>query len=68
MRSTPEHELVERCRQGDEAAFRDLVDQYKGLVFALIAPVFSQMALVTIPLWLRLAVRRAERRLAAASD
>lgn len=32
-----EHELVERCRQGDEAAFRELVDQYKGLVFALIA-------------------------------
>jgi len=32
-----EHQLVERCRQGDEAAFRELVDQYKGLVFALIA-------------------------------
>ena len=32
-----ERELVERCRQGDEAAFRELVDQYKGLVFALIA-------------------------------
>ena len=32
-----EHELVERCRQGDEAAFRELVDQHKGLVFALIA-------------------------------
>ena len=30
-------ELVERCRQGDETAFRELVDQYKGLVFALIA-------------------------------
>lgn len=37
MRSIPEHELVERCRQGDETAFRELVDQYKGLVFALIA-------------------------------
>ena len=37
MKGTPEHELVERCRQGDEAAFRELVDQYKGLVFALIA-------------------------------
>ena len=37
MRATPEHELVERCRQGDETAFRELVDQYKGLVFALIA-------------------------------
>ena len=37
MRGTSEHELVERCRQGDETAFRELVDQYKGLVFALIA-------------------------------
>jgi RNA polymerase sigma-70 factor, ECF subfamily len=36
MRST-EHELIERCRQGDETAFRELVDQYKGLVFGLIA-------------------------------
>ena len=34
---TSEHLLVERCRQGDETAFRELVDQYKGLVFALIA-------------------------------
>jgi RNA polymerase sigma-70 factor (ECF subfamily) len=34
---TTEHLLVERCRQGDETAFRELVDQYKGLVFALIA-------------------------------
>lgn len=34
--STSEHLLVERCRQGDESAFRELVDQYKGLVFALI--------------------------------
>jgi RNA polymerase sigma-70 factor (ECF subfamily) len=32
-----EHELIERCRQGDEAAFRELVDQYKGLVFGLTA-------------------------------
>ncbi len=32
-----EHELVERCRHGDETAFRELVDQYKGLVFALVA-------------------------------
>src|SRR4030095_479599 len=37
MRVTSEHELVERCRQGDETAFRELVDEYKGLVFALIA-------------------------------
>ena len=32
-----EHELVQRCRQGDETAFRELVDQYKGLVYGLIA-------------------------------
>jgi len=32
-----EHELIERCRQGDETAFRELVDQYKGLVFGLTA-------------------------------
>ena len=37
MTATSEHGLVERCRQGDETAFRELVDQYKGLVFALIA-------------------------------
>ena len=39
-----EHELVERCRQGDEAAFRELVDQYKGLVFALIARTVTDRA------------------------
>lgn len=32
-----EHTLIDRCRQGDETAFRELVEQYKGLVFALIA-------------------------------
>ena len=37
MTGTSEHVLVERCRQGDDTAFRDLVDQYKNLVFALIA-------------------------------
>jgi RNA polymerase sigma-70 factor (ECF subfamily) len=37
MRGTSEHELVARCRQGDETAFRELVDQYKGLVFALVS-------------------------------
>jgi RNA polymerase sigma-70 factor (ECF subfamily) len=37
MTGTSEHELVQRCRQGEETAFRELVDQYKGLVFALIA-------------------------------
>lgn len=32
-----EQALVERCRQGDEQAFRELVDQYKGLVFAIVS-------------------------------
>ena len=37
MEAVSERELVERCRSGDETAFQDLVDRYKGLVFALIA-------------------------------
>src|SRR5438105_14552904 len=39
MRADPahEHELVERCRRGDEGAFQELVERYKNLVFALIA-------------------------------
>jgi RNA polymerase sigma-70 factor (ECF subfamily) len=37
MDATSEHELVERCREGDERAFRELVERYKGLVFALVA-------------------------------
>ena len=44
MREASEHQLVERCRQGDEPAFRELVDQYKGLVFALIARSISDRA------------------------
>jgi RNA polymerase sigma-70 factor (ECF subfamily) len=37
MTSTSEHELVKRCLEGDEQAFRELVERYKGLVFALVA-------------------------------
>ena len=37
MEAVSERELVERCRSGDETAFQELVDRYKGLVFALIA-------------------------------
>jgi RNA polymerase sigma-70 factor (ECF subfamily) len=44
MTVTPEHTLIDRCRQGDEVAFRELVDQYKGLVFALIARSISNRA------------------------
>jgi RNA polymerase sigma-70 factor (ECF subfamily) len=36
MEAVNEHELVERCRQGDDTAFQELVDRYKDLVFALI--------------------------------
>lgn len=37
MTVTSERELVARCQRGDAAAFRELVDQYKGLVFGLVA-------------------------------
>lgn len=37
MPQTPEAELVARCREGDEGAFRELVDRYASLVYALIA-------------------------------
>src|SRR6476620_2880088 len=37
MEPANERELVERCRRGDERGFQELVDQYKDLVFALIA-------------------------------
>jgi RNA polymerase sigma-70 factor (ECF subfamily) len=37
MDPATERALVERCRAGDEDAFRGLVEHYKDLVFALIA-------------------------------
>ena len=37
MEPVHERELVERCRRGDEGAFQELVEEYKNLVFALIA-------------------------------
>ena len=37
MTAASEHELIARCRQGDETAFRELVELHKRLVFALIA-------------------------------
>ncbi|MGE3274112.1 MAG: RNA polymerase sigma factor [Vicinamibacterales bacterium] len=36
MTELAEHELIARCRQGDDGAFRELVDRHKGLVFALV--------------------------------
>jgi len=37
MDPATERALVDRCRAGDDDAFRELVDQYKDLVFGLIA-------------------------------
>lgn len=37
MSASPEHELIERCRKGDDRAFRELVDQFKGLVYSLVS-------------------------------
>ncbi len=36
MADPDEAELVRRCLDGDEGAFRDLVDRYKHLVYALV--------------------------------
>jgi DNA-directed RNA polymerase specialized sigma24 family protein len=36
MSGHSEQQLIERCRHGDDEAFRELVDQQKRLVFALI--------------------------------
>ena len=46
MSGISEHQLIERCRQGDDEAFRELVDQHKRLVFALIARSVSNQAKV----------------------
>lgn len=35
MPEVDERDLVARCRRGEEAAFRDLVDRYSPMVFAL---------------------------------
>jgi RNA polymerase sigma-70 factor (ECF subfamily) len=37
MEAASEQALVDRCRHGDDAAFEELVNRYKDLVFALIA-------------------------------
>jgi RNA polymerase sigma-70 factor, ECF subfamily len=37
MSDLAESDLIARCQQGDEQAFRELVDRYKDLVFGLIA-------------------------------
>jgi RNA polymerase sigma-70 factor (ECF subfamily) len=37
MTRAADERLIDRCRTGDDEAFRELVDQYKALVFALLA-------------------------------
>ena len=37
MSDTSERDLVARCRRGEEAAFRELVERYSPMVFALAA-------------------------------
>ena len=37
MDDVNERDLIGRCRAGDEAAFGELVDRYKDLIFAIIA-------------------------------
>lgn len=36
MADFDEHQLIERCRSGDDAAFAELVDRYKNVVFGLV--------------------------------
>jgi RNA polymerase sigma-70 factor (ECF subfamily) len=46
MDQASERHLIARCRSGDEAAFGELVDQYKNLVFALISRTVSDQTRV----------------------
>ena len=40
-----ERDLVERCRAGDDAAFGELVDRYKNLVYAVVSRMVANRAL-----------------------
>jgi RNA polymerase sigma-70 factor (ECF subfamily) len=46
MSGLSEQQLIERCRHGDDEAFRELVDQQKRLVFGLIGRSVSNHARV----------------------
>lgn len=46
MSGTADQELIERCRRGDETAFRQLVDEHKGMVFGLIGRAVADRARV----------------------
>ena len=36
MADSDEQTLIERCRQGDDTAFTELIDRYKDLVYGMI--------------------------------
>jgi RNA polymerase sigma-70 factor, ECF subfamily len=44
MTRAEEQQLIDRCRQGNDEAFRTLVDQYKRLVFGVIARSIADQA------------------------
>jgi RNA polymerase sigma-70 factor (ECF subfamily) len=44
MVDADEGDLIRRCQRGDDAAFRELVDRYKNLVFALMAGAIDDRA------------------------
>jgi RNA polymerase sigma-70 factor (ECF subfamily) len=46
MNHAAEADLIARCQAGNEAAFAELVDQYKNLVFGVIARVVSDRSRV----------------------
>lgn len=46
MSGISEHQLIDRCRQGDDEAFRELVERHQRLVFALIGRSVSNPARV----------------------
>ena len=41
MEPVRERDLIDRCRRGEQGAFEELVDQFKNLVFAMIARTVS---------------------------
>lgn len=46
MEESAEQALVERCRSGSDAAFRELVDRYKNLVYGVILRTVADRSLV----------------------
>jgi RNA polymerase sigma-70 factor (ECF subfamily) len=43
---TADRDLINRCRSGSDAAFRELVETYKGMVFAVISRSIADRSLV----------------------